>query len=170
MKVASWNVENALRCLPALPEIVRELGTPDVVCLQEIRIRPQDADAIRALEGAVPGYRCHHALARDPRNVVYFDEEGCVAGDRHALKRRFQSDVLDLGRELRRNGGVIMAGDWNVSCTAQDTHPRLRSEQPHALARAELNARLTSEGFVDIWRERHPRKSCRSCRGAITHR
>ena len=107
MKVASWNVENALRCLPALPEIVRELGTPDVVCLQEIRIRPQDADAIRALEGAVPGYRCHHALARDPRNVVYFDEEGCVAGDRHALKRRFQSDVMNVGRELRRNGGVI---------------------------------------------------------------
>ena len=48
-----------------------------------------------------------------------------------------------------------MAGDWNVSRTAQDTHPRLRTEEPHARARAELNERLVADGFVDIWRERH---------------
>ena len=49
-----------------------------------------------------------------------------------------------------------MAGDWNVSRTAQDTHPRLRTEEPHARARAEFNARMADAGFVDIWRERHP--------------
>ena len=49
-----------------------------------------------------------------------------------------------------------MVGDWNVSRTAQDTHPRLRTEEPHARARAEFNARMVAEGFVDIWRERHP--------------
>jgi exodeoxyribonuclease-3 len=49
-----------------------------------------------------------------------------------------------------------MAGDWNVSRTAQDTHPRLRTEAPHARARAELDDRLAADGFVDIWRERHP--------------
>jgi exodeoxyribonuclease-3 len=63
---------------------------------------------------------------------------------------------MDLGRELRRHGGVVMAGDWNVSRSEQDTHPRLRTEEPHARARAELNARIASDGFVDIWRERHP--------------
>jgi hypothetical protein len=31
--------------------------------------------------------------------------------------------VIDLGRELRRHGSVILAGDWNVSRTADDTHP-----------------------------------------------
>jgi exonuclease III len=62
---------------------------------------------------------------------------------------------MDLGRELRKDGGVIMAGDWNVSRTAQDTYPRLRTEEPHARARAELNARMIADGFVDIWRERH---------------
>jgi len=62
---------------------------------------------------------------------------------------------MDLARELRRDGAVIIAGDWNVSRTAQDTHPRLRTEEPHARARAELNARIVDEGFVDIWRERH---------------
>ena len=63
---------------------------------------------------------------------------------------------MDLGRELRKEGGVVMAGDWNVSRTAQDTYPRLRTEEPHARARAELNERMIAEGFVDIWRERHP--------------
>ena len=208
MKVVSWNIESALRCLDVLPGIVAQLGAPDVLCLQELRIRRQDEDAIRALEASLPGYRCHHALPRDPRNVTfrggrmygvatfvrgrwrgevpvwdlegrivvvrrpglaivnvyavngtakpYFDETGRLAGDRHALKRRFQAYVMDLGRELRRSGGVIMAGDWNVSRSAQDTHPRLRTEEPHARARAELNARLRADGFVDIWRERCP--------------
>ena len=208
MKVVSWNIENALRCLGALPTLVESLGAPDVLCLQELRIRQHDAEAVSALEAALPGYRCHYALPRDPRNVTfrggraygvatfvrgrwrgeapawdlegrvvvvrkrglaivnvyavngtakpYFDETGGVTGDRHDLKRRFQASVMDLGRELRRAGGVIMAGDWNVSRTAQDTYPRLRTEEPHARARAELNARMGDEGFVDIWRERHP--------------
>jgi len=208
MKVVSWNVENVLRCMPELPAIAEALGTPEVLCLQELRIRRSDREAIGALEGALPGYRCHHALPRDARNVTfrggrmygvatfvrgrwqsevpvwdlegrvvvvrksslavvnvyavngtakpYFDDTGRVAGDRHALKRRFQTSVLDLGRELRAAGAVIMAGDWNVSRTAADTHPRLRTEEPHALARAEFNARLAAEGFVDVWRERRP--------------
>ena len=208
MKVISWNVENALRCLPALPAIVEALGTPEVLCLQELRIRAHDRDAITALERALPGYRCHCSLPRDPRNVTfrggrmygvatyvrgswqaqvpewdregrvvvvrrdrlavvnvyavngttkpYFDDAGRVAGDRNDLKRRFQTSVLDLGRALRAEGAVVLAGDWNVSRTAQDTHPRLRTEEPHARARAELNARMADEGFVDIWRERHP--------------
>jgi exodeoxyribonuclease-3 len=208
MRVISWNVENALRCLPALPSIVVELGKPEVLCLQELRIRAHDAEAIGALERALPGYRCHYSLPRDPRNVTfrggrmygvatfvqgqwraevpewdlegrvvvvrrpdlavvnlyavngttkpYLDDAGGIAGDRHELKRRFQSSVMDLGRELRKEGAVILAGDWNVSRTAHDTHPRLRMAEPHARARAELNARLAAEGFVDIWRVRHP--------------
>jgi hypothetical protein len=85
----------------------------------------------------------------------YYDRTGRVAGDRHELKRRFQSSVMDLGCELRKHGGVVMAGDWNVSRSVLDTFPRLRTEEPHARARAELNARLISDGFVDVWRERH---------------
>jgi len=208
MKLISWNVENAFRCIPALPTIVEEFGRPEVLCLQELRIRERDGQAISALERSLPSYRCHHSLPRDPRNVTfrggrmygvatfvqgrwraevpswdlegrvvlvrrpglaivnvyavngtskpYFDNAGCIAGDRHELKRRFQSSLMDLARELRKDGAVIIAGDWNVSRTAQDTHPRLRTEEPHARARAELNARMVDEGFIDIWRERHP--------------
>jgi exodeoxyribonuclease III len=208
MKIVSWNIENVLPRLGVLPEAAEALGAPDVLCLQELRIRRHDADAVAALEKALPGYRCFHSLARDARNVTFrggrmygvatyvrgrwrgeapewdlegrvvvvrkrglaivnvyavngtskpwYDETGRIAGDRHRLKRRFQASVMDLGRELKRDGGVIMAGDWNVSRTAHDTYPRLRTEGPHARARAELNARMTAEGFVDIWREHHP--------------
>jgi exodeoxyribonuclease-3 len=210
MKIVSWNLENAMRQLAALPQIAEALGAPDVLCLQELRIRAHDTDAIGALERALPGYRCHHALARDARNVTfrggrmygvatfvrgrwrgetpewdregrvvvvrkaglavvnvyavngtskpYYDETGRIAGDRHQYKRRFQARIIDLGRELRRNGGVIVAGDWNVTRTAQDTYPRLRTEEPHAGARAELDARMSAGGFVDIWRERNVEK------------
>jgi exodeoxyribonuclease-3 len=208
LKVVSWNIENAARQLAALPAAAEALGTPDVLCLQELRIRAHDEAAVRALETALPGYRCHHSLPRDPRNVTFrggrmygvatfvrgrwrgevpewdlegrvvvvrrrglavvnvyavngiakpwLDAAGCVAGDRHAFKRRFQANVIDLGRGLRAHGGVIMAGDWNVSRSARDTHPRLRTEEPHARARAELDAHIERAGFVDVWRERHP--------------
>jgi len=86
----------------------------------------------------------------------YYNEHGRAVGDRHGLKRRFQAQVLDLGRELRREGSVILAGDWNISRTSRDTYPRLRAEEPHARARAEFNAKLIENSFVDIWRERHP--------------
>lgn len=210
MKIVCWNLQNALRCVATLPDLVEALGTPDVLCVQELSIRGHDEDAIRSVTRALPGYRCYYSLARDPRNVTfrggrmygvatfvrgrwrgevpewdlegrvvvvrrarlaivnvyavngtakpYFDENGRVKGDRHAFKRRFQARVMDLGRELRRDGSVIMAGDWNVSRTAHDTYPRLRTEEPHARARSELNARIAADGFVDIWRERHPKE------------
>jgi exodeoxyribonuclease-3 len=179
-----------------------------VLCLQELRIRAQDTADVAALEHALPGYTCHHALPRDPHNVTYrggraygvatfvrrdasgevpawdregrvvvtlqrglsivnvyavngtakpyLDEHGRPAGDRHAFKRRLQRQVLELAASLRAHGGVIAAGDWNVSRTVLDTHPRLRTEEPHAQARAELNALLDETGFVDIWRQLHP--------------
>jgi exonuclease III len=59
---------------------------------------------------------------------------------------------------LRGRGlALILAGDWNVSQTKQDTFPRLRTEEPHALAR-----RLFAEEFVaaldlvDVYRQLHP--------------
>jgi exodeoxyribonuclease III len=210
MQIVCWNVETLARRLAELPAVVEELGAPDVLCLQELRIRAEDAADVAALERALPGYRCHASLPRDPHNVTfrggraygvatfvrgrargraevpewdregrvvvtrmaklsivniyavngtakpYYDEGGRAAGDRHAFKRRFQRGVLELAVALREHGGVVVAGDWNVSRTALDTYPRLRTEEPHAQARAELNAELERTGFVDIWRHLHP--------------
>ena len=209
VRLVAWNIETLARRLPELPRVVDEhLGKPDVLCLQELRIRTQDADDVAALERALPGYTCHHSLPRDRNNVTfrggraygvatfvradataeipawdlegrvvvtrlpamsiinvyavngtskpYLDAAGAVDGDRHAFKRRLQRQVLELATTLRAHGSVIAAGDWNVTRTALDTHPRLRTEQPHARARAELNAQLEATGFVDIWRHLHP--------------
>lgn len=208
MKLVAWNIENLLPRLAGLPAVIEALGDPDVVCLQEIRVRAQDSENVAALEGALPGYRCHYALPRDPRNVKfrggraygvatfvkgratgavpewdregrvvvvrrgelaivnvyavngtdkpYLDEEGRVAGDRHAFKRRFQAQVFEMARALRQEGPVLLAGDWNVSPAKIDIHPRLRTEEPHAQARAELHAHIEREGFVDVWRARNP--------------
>ena len=81
MKVVSWNAENALRCLPALPTIVEALGKPEVLCLQELRIRASDAEAIGGLEHALPGYRCHYSLPRDPYNVTFRGGRAYAAGE-----------------------------------------------------------------------------------------
>ena len=211
MRLVCWNVETLGKRLDALAGVVEELGSPDVLCLQELKLRAQDTADVEALERAVPGYRCHHALPRDPRNVTfrggraygvatlvreelgdatsavpdwdregrvvvtalaglaiinvylvngtskpYLEPDGTVNGDRHAFKRRVQRQVIDLATELRAHAGVVIAGDWNVTRTALDTHPRLRTEEPHAQARAELNAALDEAGLVDIWRHLHP--------------
>jgi exodeoxyribonuclease III len=210
MKIVFWNIENAVSRLATLASALEYLGSPDVLCLQELRIREADLPMVEALGTALPGYHAHVSLPRDARNVTfrggriygvatfvrgrwkaeapsfdregrivvvkkrglaivnvyavngtakpYYDEAGRVAGDRHELKRRFQAQVMDLGERLREEGSVVMGGDWNVSRTRLDTYPRLRTEEPHALARAQFNERLAAAGFIDIWRERHPKE------------
>jgi len=99
MKVISWNVENALRCLPALPTIVDELGSPEVLCLQELRIRGSDEQATGALTQALPGYCCHYSLPRDPRNVTF--RGGRMYGVATFVQGSWRADVPDWDLEGR---------------------------------------------------------------------
>lgn len=204
MNIVSWNLENLAPWLAGgLPAQVAALNSPEVVCLQEIRLRPRDHVS---LDGLLPGYRAFTALCDDPRNVTHrggrahgvatfvrgdatsehpaWDREGRVLvtrvgglaivnlyavngtarpyvdpdtgaprGDRHAFKRRFQRQVVELAASL---GPCVAIGDWNVSPTALDVYPRLRTEGPHALARRELADALAAAGFVDVFRAQHP--------------
>jgi exodeoxyribonuclease-3 len=191
-------------------------GWPDLLSLQEVRIRAQDEQHVRAMQTALPSYRCYASLPRDPENVrfrggraygvvtyvredlphfalerpewdregrlvtvvlpeeqlvvgnvyavngtdkPYFDHElGRSEGDRHVFKRRFQSALLSYFNPLRGPGmNLVLLADWNVSRSAQDTFPRLRSELPHALARAMFNDTLMPGLDVfDPYRELHP--------------
>jgi exodeoxyribonuclease-3 len=99
MKVVSWNIENALPRLAALPAIVEALGAPDVLCLQELRIRSNDADAVSALEAALPGYRCYHALPRDPRNVTF--RGGRMYGVATFVRGRWRGEMPEWDLEGR---------------------------------------------------------------------
>ena len=214
----SWNVESLIPWLEPgtsrdLARHVAALGDPQILCMQELRVRPRDHDLIARMRALLPGYTCQFALCDDPRNVTYrggraygvatyvrdtlraiaatpeWDREGRVLvtalpdlqlavvnlyavngtakayvepstgephGDRHAYKRRFQDQVLTLAEELRETADVVLAGDWNVSRAAIDVTPRLRTEEPHATARAQLNERLAREHWIDIFRDRHP--------------
>jgi exodeoxyribonuclease-3 len=204
MRIVSWNIENVRPHLDALPRLAQELGAPDVLCLQEVRLKPGEAGLL-----SLPGYSCHTSLCDDPRNVPrraygvatfvretlgpsaaqappwdregrvlvsaieglsiinlyavngtskpYFDPAtGAADGDRHQHKRRLQDRVFELAEGLRAMGGVVIAGDFNVSRSRIDVHPRLRIEEPHALARAQLNAHFERSGFVDAFRHLHP--------------
>src|SRR5687768_6322532 len=121
MKVVSWNIENALPRLAALPALVEALGAPDVLCLQELRIRQQDAEAVSVLEAALPGYRCHHALARDPRNVTF--RGGRAYGVATFVRGRWRADVPPWDREGRvvvvRKRGLAIVNVYAVNGTAK---------------------------------------------------
>jgi exodeoxyribonuclease III len=215
LRIVSWNVENFARHRETLPAIASRLGEPDVLCLQELRVRPQDADLVAEMANALPGYVCHWSLNRDARNVTfrggrmygvatwvraalkpvqrtfewdregrvvvselpreklaivnvyavngtskaYFDHElGRLEGDRHQFKRRFIERLGEEARALQaRDLSLVLIGDWNVSRTKLDTHPRLRTEEPHALARKLFNERFLPDlGVVDAFRALHP--------------
>jgi exodeoxyribonuclease III len=208
MRIVSWNVDGVLALLPRLPALVAELGDPDVLCLQELRVRASDEDAVALLHAALPGYSCGVSLNADRKNASFrggrahgvgtwvrstlgpahatfpWDREGRVVatqvgghvvfnvyavngtarpyvdpasgspvGTRYDFKRVFQR--LVAGEMSRHRDGLIAIGDWNVSQTAIDTHPRLRTEEPHAFARTELREIAEELALVDAFRALH---------------
>jgi len=71
MRIVSWNVENLAPWLAddaGLPGLHARLGSPDVLCLQEVRIRPQDQALVARMHAALPGFSCHASLNHDPHN------------------------------------------------------------------------------------------------------
>jgi exodeoxyribonuclease III len=217
IRLVSWNVENLARWLDlgsSFADHVARLGAPQVLCLQEVRIRAHDALGIPRMRALVPGYTCTFSLCNDPRNVKFrggraygvatyvhesmgdarelrpaWDREGRVVatilpaqglaivnlyavngtdkpyldpitgeprGDRHDHKRRFQDQLFAFAAELREQHDVVLAGDWNVSRAAIDVTPRLRTEEPHRTARAQLDQHLSAGGWIDVFRHSHP--------------
>jgi exodeoxyribonuclease III len=245
LKIVSWNVETLARYLeplqpleplepipqrdprrapprltrarawPSLAEVAARLGGPDVLCLQEVRIRPQDSAAIANARAALPGYDCRLSLNTDTENArfrggrahgvatylrgnvrarhcqlpwdregrvlvtkldaqrlaivnvyavngtskPYFDHElGRIDGDRHDFKRRFNRLLMEACAELQSDGfRLLLIGDWNISRSAIDTFPRLRTEAPHALARSLFNEEfIPALNVSDVFRHLHP--------------
>lgn len=55
----------------SLGGVHERVGSPDVLCLQELHMRERDADELRLAEDALPGYRFVHSLADDPLNAKF---------------------------------------------------------------------------------------------------
>jgi exodeoxyribonuclease III len=81
LRITSWNIENLAPFLAEdvlaedsdrpLRDLLKSLQSPDVLCLQEIRVRPQDTRLIERMQRALTGYRCHYSLNHDARNAGY---------------------------------------------------------------------------------------------------
>lgn len=184
MLIVSWNVTTLWKRLAEVPAMIASLGDPDVLCLQEVRVLAADVASLDVVPGytchaSLPRDRRMYGVVTYVREALRargevpdFDDEGRVvfthldaltvgnvymvngtSDVRHARKRRLQDDVFARAKALHP---VVMAGDWNVSRTAQDITPRLRTEELHSLARAQLNAHLETAGLHDVWRERNP--------------
>lgn len=217
LTIVSWNVEDLKRLLePAggLASWHRKLGLPDVLCLQELRVREQDVDVVDRIRDAIPGWSGAFSLNRDAINARFrggrvcgvgtwtraalageclrpvWDREGRILvtrlptrrlaivnvyavngtarpyydpdtgramGDRHAFKRRLIRRLAVLARKLQAASPLVLIGDWNISQTGQDTVPRLRTEEPHALARREFADEFVAPlRLVDVFRHRQP--------------
>src|SRR5690349_20688701 len=74
LSIVSWNVENVAR-LRVPPHTLAtwhgELGMPDVLCLQELRVRDHDAQAASDLRREIPGWSGALSLNRDDRNATF---------------------------------------------------------------------------------------------------
>ena len=77
-----------------------------------------------------------------------------IIGDRHSWKRRFNQRLMEELRLLKRP--LVMIGDWNISRGKIDSFPRLRTEEPHALARTQFNELISALDVADVFRERNP--------------
>jgi exodeoxyribonuclease III len=153
MKIATWNV-NGIRAREAqLCEWV-ERDRPDVLCLQEIKARPDQvpercklADYHVIWHGA-GGYsgvslHLHRDLLAAPEFVhPEFDMETRIVqvalddlviasvyvpngGKDYEAKLRFLQSLVDWTKALRAQGRrVILCGDINIARTDMDVHPR----------------------------------------------
>ncbi|TPX58317.1 hypothetical protein SpCBS45565_g08033 [Spizellomyces sp. 'palustris'] len=83
-----------------------------------------------------------------------------MRGTRHERKREFNRLLMAECLALKGRGlEILLIGDFNISLTKLDVHPRLRTEHPHALARQELTeVFITTLAVTDVFRMIHPVK------------
>ncbi|KAI0832406.1 Endonuclease/exonuclease/phosphatase [Trametes gibbosa] len=77
---------------------------------------------------------------------------------RNERKREFNRLLMEECAALRLRGlRLVLVGDFNISLTKRDCVPRLRTEYPHGLARAEFREHfIPGLDVVDVFRELHP--------------
>ena len=155
MKIATWNV-NGIRAREAqLCEWI-ERDRPDVVCLQEIKARPDqvpercklsDYHALWHGAGGYSGVSLHvrQELLQSPRfahpefdmetRMVHADLDNIVlasvyvpnGGKDYAAKLAFMRSLVNWAHALQAQGReLILCGDINIARTDVDVHPKER--------------------------------------------
>lgn len=110
MRIAAWNIENLAPWLAEghtpLTAVCARLGTPDVLCLQEVRIRPHDDALVERMRDALPGYRGYWSLNRDARNGTF--RGGRTYGVATYVREGYEHIALNYGWDLE--GRVCVVG------------------------------------------------------------
>ena len=155
MKIATWNV-NGIRARAAQLCDWLERDRPDIVCLQEIKARPdQVPDSCKLADyhafwhgaGGYSGVSLHvrRDLVQEPEfahpafdietrivqvaldNVVFASVYVPNGGKDYAAKLRFVQDLVDWARALRGEGrDLVVCGDINIARADIDVHPKER--------------------------------------------
>jgi len=155
MKIATWNV-NGIRAREAQLCDWQERDRPDVVCLQEIKARPDqvperckltDYHALWHGGGGYSGVSLHlkRELLEAPEfSHPHFDIETRIVqvtlgnmlvasvyvpngGKDYAAKIRFMTHLVEWSKQMQAEGReLILCGDINTARTDIDVHPRER--------------------------------------------
>jgi exodeoxyribonuclease-3 len=129
LRIVSWNIENLSPWLDGdrLAEQHARLRHPDVLCLQEIRIRPGDAALIARMGSALPGHVCHYALNHDPKN-------GGFRGGRAYGVATYVREALDpvaLTFDWDREGRICITHLRAVGITIGNVYAVNGTSRPH---------------------------------------
>jgi exodeoxyribonuclease III len=131
MRIVSWNVENLAHWLEndatGLPVLHARLGSPEVLCLQEVRIRPQDQALVARMHTALPGFSCHASLNHDPHN-------GRFRGGRAygvATWLRADLDATPLRFPWDTEGRVIVSGLPSLGMAIANVYAVNGTGRPH---------------------------------------
>ncbi|MGN2254881.1 endonuclease/exonuclease/phosphatase family protein [Frateuria sp. GZRe12] len=131
MRIVSWNVENLARWLEddaaGLPALHARLGSPDVLCLQEVRIRPQDQALVARMHSALPGFSCHASLNHDAHNGRFrggraYGVSTWLRADLDATPLRFPWDI---------EGRVIVSGLPSLGIAVANVYAVNGTGRPH---------------------------------------
>ena len=187
MKVATWNVNGIRARATQLCEWVAQ-EKPDVLCLQELKAEPTQipeecklADSHVFWHGlrAYSGVSLHikKALVENP-NFIHpeFDMESRIVtaqvgnvvfasiyvpngGKDYAAKLRFFEALIAWSQRLSAEGReLVLCGDYNITRTEIDVHPRER--KPGIIGQRpeerELFEKLLDAQLVDVGRARDP--------------
>lgn len=130
MRIVGWNIENLapwLEAAAALPRLHAHLGSPDVLCLQEVRIRPQDEVRVARMHTALPGFVCHASLNRDPHNGSF--RGGRAYGVATWLRAGLEPTPLRFPWDTE--GRVIVSGVPSLGLAIANVYAVNGTRRPH---------------------------------------
>lgn len=95
------------------------------------------------------------------RLVNAYFPNGAASPERHAFKMRFLERFLSFLKAMKKEKPVILTGDVNIAHKAIDIHDPVRLDGTSGFMPEEREwmDRLLSEGFVDAYRLKHPKKA-----------